>query len=29
MVHDGDQNKVGGDTGEGCATVFVEETTTP
>ena len=23
MVHDGDQNKVGGDTGEGCATVFV------
>src|SRR5206468_3321462 len=29
MVHDGDQNKVGGDTGEGCATVFVEETATP
>jgi len=25
MVHDGDQNKVGGDTGEGCATVFVRE----
>jgi len=25
MVHDGDQNKVGGDTGEGCATVFVGE----
>ena len=24
MVHDGDQNKVGGDTGEGCATVFVK-----
>ncbi len=24
MVHDGDQNKVGGDTGEGCATVFLK-----
>ena len=24
MVHDGDQNKVGGDTGQGCATVFVK-----
>src|SRR5262249_48911563 len=24
MVHDGDQNKVGGDVGEGCATIFIQ-----
>ena len=23
MVHDGDQNKTGGDVGEGCATIFI------
>ena len=23
MVHDGDQNKAGGDVGQGCATVFM------
>jgi hypothetical protein len=23
MVHDGDQNKVGGDVGQGCATVVI------
>src|SRR5262249_61802958 len=24
MVHDGDQNKTGGDVGQGCSTVFIE-----
>ena len=28
MVHDGDQNKVGGDVGEACATVIFPQTTT-
>jgi hypothetical protein len=25
MVHDGDQNKTGGDTSEGCVNVIIEE----